>query len=49
MAKCVEKLNRLASTIKTQQYTSEYKLGKTNVMKMSQAMNALQVMDRYRK
>ena len=33
MAKCVEKPNRLASTIKTQQYTGKYNLGKTIVMK----------------
>ena len=29
MAKCVEKLNRLTSTIKAQKYYCNYKLGKT--------------------
>ena len=33
MAKCVEKRNRPASTIKTQQYTGQYKLSKTIDMK----------------
>ena len=33
MAECVEKLNILSSTTKTQQLSGQYKLGKTIVMK----------------
>ena len=37
MAKCVEKLNRLKSTIKAQKYYCNYKLGKTIVFNVNRA------------